>query len=83
VPQVREPLGQKNAIKCFSADGIKSFPNVKPKDRGGSRAVVASLNNLNGVDKVFGDGAARNKPSLVGVDERSNKAVEAHGRHLE
>jgi hypothetical protein len=79
VPQVREPLGQKNAIKCFSADGIKSFPKVKPKDRGGIKAVVASLNNLNGVDKVFGDGAVGNKPSLVGMDEGRNKAAEAQG----
>jgi hypothetical protein len=43
--------------------------------------VVASLDNISSVEKVFGNGAAGNK-SLVGVDEVGNKAAKVQGKAL-
>jgi hypothetical protein len=41
---------------------------------------VASLNNVSGIDKIFSDGAARDKPGLVRVDKRGDEVTEAESK---
>jgi hypothetical protein len=41
---------------------------------------MASLDNVSGIDKVFRDGAARDKPRLVWVDQKGDKDTESEGK---
>jgi hypothetical protein len=41
---------------------------------------MASLDNVSGKDKVFRDGAARDKPRLVWVDQKGDKDTESEGK---
>jgi hypothetical protein len=41
---------------------------------------MAILDDVSGVDKVFRDGAARDKPRLVWVDQKGDKDTESKGK---
>ena len=72
-PEVREAFGLQDPVKSVPTDGVKRFSEVQFEDRCRSRALMASLNNVSSVDEIFGNGAARNKPRLVRMNEIREK----------
>jgi hypothetical protein len=81
-PEIWEAFSTHNAIQSVPADGVKGFVKVQFKDRSRHSAPVASLDDISSIHKVFGNGAARDEASLVGVDEIGNELTEAKGEAL-
>jgi hypothetical protein len=79
-PERGETFSFKNPAKSIPTDGVKGLTEIQLEYSLGGIAPVASLDNISGVNKVFSNGAARDKPSLVRVNQVRNMGPEAKGK---
>jgi hypothetical protein len=81
-PKIWEAFGTHNAIESIPANGVKSFAKVQFKDRNRCSAPVASLDNVSSINKVFGNGSARDEASLIGVNKVGDELTDAESKAL-
>jgi hypothetical protein len=79
-PKLRETLGHHYTVKDVPADRVKGFAKIELENPSWSGALVAGLHQVNGIDKIFGNGPPEDEPSLVWVDEERNEILEPKGQ---
>ena len=79
VPYSGETFRVKDTIKSIPTDRIKSLAKVELEDRGGSRAFVTGLDDVRSINEVFRNGAPRDEPGLIGVDEFGDEGPQTQG----
>jgi hypothetical protein len=77
--QCGETLGKQDPVEGFPTDGIEGLPKIQIENCGGDQPLVARLDNVRSIDKVFGDGVPRDEPSLIGVNKKGEEGTEPKG----
>jgi hypothetical protein len=78
-PKVWEAFGKQDTVEGLPANGVEGLSEVQFENSSGSRSPVTSLDNIRGVNEVFCNGTAGDKPRLVLVNQGGNKALKAKG----
>jgi hypothetical protein len=75
-----ETFGFKNLVKSIPIDGVEGLAEIHLEHSREGIAPVASLDDVSNLDKIFSNGATRDEPSLVGVNQVRNEVPKAKGK---
>jgi hypothetical protein len=81
-PDFRESFCQKDFVQSIPADRVEGLTEVQLKDSSRGVALMASLDDVSSVDKVFSNRASENKARLVWVNQEGDKLPKAKSEAL-
>jgi hypothetical protein len=79
-PKAGEAFSKEDAVQGIPTYRVESFAKVKLENGSRSSTSMASLNNVGRIDEIFGDGSARDKPSLIRVHQEGDETPESKSK---